>query len=270
MIPNDRNTRQGCDSMPIPRHLPGLLLCLVLQLMADGPVLAGVILNTLQGYDDNEPGWSGRLDGLFSGSGGNTERIAFETGGRVQWQRERHRYRLQVSGSYQESNGVETARNVVIHLRHNREFSGRWSTVSFGQVQHNPFQRLRSRWLIGFGPRYDLASDDRGTVAVGATPMLEIERLEDEVGYVTRGRMSIFLHTNRRLGDHAKLDVVAFWQPLFSDVSASRTVGNLTLTLEVTGEVDLKVGAAVEDNARPPLGVERTDWSTFTGLGVRF
>ncbi len=82
--------------------------------------------------------------------------------------------------------------------------------------------------------------------------------------------MSLFLHVSRQLSTSAKLDVVAFWQPLFSDVSAARTVGNLTLTVDVTGEVDLKLGAAIEDNARAPEGVERTDWSTFTGLGVSF
>jgi putative salt-induced outer membrane protein YdiY len=82
--------------------------------------------------------------------------------------------------------------------------------------------------------------------------------------------LSIFLHLARQLNGNTKLDAVAFWQPLFSDVSASRAVGNLALTVAISGEVDLKVGASIEDNARPPAGVKRTDWSTFTGLGVSF
>ncbi len=256
--------------MHFSRLMPVIFVCSILVFFSAGPTRASVILNTLQGYDANDPGWSGRLDGLFSGSGGNTDRILFETGGRVQWQGERHRYRLQISGGYQESNGVETARNVVAHLRHNRKLGHRWGTVSFAQVQHNPFQRLDSRWLIGLGPRYDLEKDDHDIIAVGATPMLEIERLEGKTGHVTRGRMSFFLYMAHRLSKSSKLDIVAFWQPLFSDVSASRTVGNLTLSMEVTGEVELKVGVAVEDNARPVEGVERTDWSTFVGLGVVF
>ncbi len=256
--------------MQIPRIWTLIVLLLILNATSVVSARASVILNTLQGYNASEPGWSGRVDGLFSGSGGNTERIVFETGGRVQWQGEKQRYRLQVTGGYQESNGQETARNVVVHLRHNRRLNGRWSTVSFAQVQHNPFQRLRSRWLLGLGPRYDFKHDQDGIVALGVTPMLEIERLEDQAGHQTRGRLSVFLHTSRKLSAATKLDVVAFWQPLFSDLSASRAVGNLTLTVEVAGGVDLKVGAAVEDNARPPVGVERTDWSTFTGLGVSF
>ena len=247
-----------------------VLACLLLLSVFPCSVQASVILNTLQGSDTTEPGWTGRLDGLLSGSGGNTERFLIETSGRVQWQGERNRYRLQVTGGYQESDNIETARNVVVHLRHNRELSGPWSTVSFLQVQHNPFQRLDSRWLAGVGPRYDITRDDNGVLALGAIPMLEVERLKDEEGHVSRGRLSVFLHVARRLSSNTKLDAVAFWQPLFSDVSASRTVGNLTLTVEVSGEVDLNVGVAIEDNARAPVGVERTDWSTFMGLGVSF
>jgi len=233
-------------------------------------VSASVILNTLQGYDEQEVGWSGRLDGLFAGSGGNTERISAEAGGRIQYRGGRHRWRLQISGGYQESNGTETARNAVVHLRHNRLLVGRWSLVTFAQVQHNPFQRLRSRWLLGAGPRLDVLRDDRGVLGLGAVPMLESERLEGATGHLARGRMSVFLHLARRLGAATRLDAVAFWQPLFSDVSVARTVANLTLAIEMTGAVDLKVGAAVEDNAQPPQGVARTDWSTFTGLAVRF
>ena len=231
---------------------------------------AGVILNTLEGYDNAEPGWSGGVDALFSASGGNTERVLLESGGKVQWQNGRHRWRLQASGSYEESGGTETARNVVGHLRHIRDLPGPWATVSFAQVQHNPFQRLRSRWLFGFGPRYDFVRDERGLAAVGFTPMLEIERLDDEVGHTARGRASFFLHLAYKLSPHAQLDGVVFWQPLFSDVSASRATGNLTLAVDVVGEVDLKVGAVVEHNERAPSGVEKTDWSTFTGLGVTF
>jgi putative salt-induced outer membrane protein YdiY len=231
---------------------------------------ASTILNTLQGYSDDGPGWSGGLDGLYAGSGGNTERILFSAGGRVQWQGERDRLRLQVSGGYEESARQVTARNAVVHLRHNRALRGRWATIVFTQLQADRFQRLKSRWLAGAGLRRDLAADERGTVSVGATPMLEVERLEGETGKTARGRLSVFLHVAWPLSDTATLDGAAFWQPLFSDLGDARAVGNVSLGVDVTGSLDLKVGAAIEDDARPPAGVARTDWKTFAGLGLDF
>lgn len=231
---------------------------------------AGAILNTLDGFDDSARGWNGGLKGLFSGSGGNTESIQFGVGGRVQHRSEHDRIRLQTSMAYKENDGKETERNVVVHLRHNHDLSPDWATVLFGQIQHNPFQRLQRRWLLGAGLRHDLYDDDRGQVRVGATPMLEIEILENTDGPVTRGRMSVFAHVARRLSDNTRLNLVGFWQPLFSDLADARAVGNATVTVEVTGNVDLKVGASVEHDARPPAGVERTDWETFVGLELGF
>ncbi len=256
--------------MARPVIIPFIIALLIVMMLLAAPAGASVILNTLEGYDDRQPGWSGALDGLFSGSGGNTERVLFETGGQVQWRSERDRWRLQATGSYEESEGTETARNVVAHLRHNRDLSNAWASILFAQVQHNPFQRLRSRWLLGAGVRHDLSESDRGRVTLGATPMLEIERIEDQDGQLAQGRMSIFLHMARHLNATTRLDLVGFWQPLFSDPENWRAVGNLALTIDITGSIDLKVGAAVEDNARPPVGVERTDWSTFAGLGWEF
>ena len=250
-------------------HLRLFLFLMIMGLVSPaGSAQAGAILNTLQGYDADELGWSGGLDGLFSGSGGNTDRLFLSFGGRTQWRGERNRYRVQFSSGYQESNGVETARNGVLHLRHNYEINRRWSTVTFVQVQHNPFQDLESRWLAGVGPRYDLINDDEGVVAFGAVPMLEVERLNNRPGHLARGRMSFFVHLSRHLSQNSQLDLVGFWQPLFSDVASYRAVGNLVLKVDVSGEVDLKVGISVEDNSRPPVGIKRTDWTTFIGLGL--
>ncbi len=244
---------------------------LVFSLLAAArPAFGGTILNTLQATDDGDPGWSGTVDGLYSGSGGNTERIIFSAGGRVQWRGEVDRLRLQLSGGYEESAQQVTARHGVAHLRHNHDLDADWATILFVQAQANPFQRLKSRWLSGAGLRRNLIDDDEGLVAIGATPMLEVERLEGQDGHTARGRLSMFLHVARRLSDSAKLDLVGFWQPLFSDFGDARTVGNLALKVAVTGSVDLKVGLAVEDDARPPAGVKRTDWGTFAGFGVEF
>ncbi|MFT5315546.1 MAG: putative salt-induced outer membrane protein YdiY [Candidatus Krumholzibacteriia bacterium] len=254
--------------MLAPRSLLAAIFFVMVLVVSPSTSDAGAILNTLQGYDVDEPGWSGGLDGLFSGSGGNTDRIFFSLGGRTQWRGERNRYRIQFSSDYEESSGVETARSGVFHMRHNYQISDKWLSVAFAQVQHNPFQELKSRWLVGLGPRFEPVNNDHGVVAFGAVPMLEVERLESRPGHLARGRMSFFVHLSRQLSETTQLDLVGFWQPLFSDFSAIRAVGNLVLKVDVTGEVDLKVGFSVEDNSRPPVGVERTDWGTFVGLSL--
>jgi putative salt-induced outer membrane protein YdiY len=246
-------------------------LACVLVVVCLAPAAQGsTILNTLGGYNDREPGWSGGVDVLFSAEGGNSESIELESGFRAQWRGARDRVRMQSSVSYEETAGVETEREVVAHVRHNRDLSDDWATVTFGQIQHNPFQRLQRRWLIGAGLRYDLYDDERGSVRIGVTPMLEIEKLQDGGDAESRGRLSTFVHVGRQLREDVRLDLTGFWQPTFRSLADARATGNATLAIDVIGSVDLKVGVEVEYDAKPPEGVENTDWETMLGLGLTF
>lgn len=246
-----------------------MLRTLVCLLLITGTAHAGAILNTLQTAGDGAIGWSGGLDGMFSGSGGNTEKILAEAGGVVQFRTEAQRLRLQVSGGYEESQERPTARNVVAHLRHNRRLGSGWATVTFAQIQSNPFQRLSSRVLAGAGVRKRFGQDDR-RLTIGATPMVESERLEHEDGHLTRGRLSTFVVISHALTANTRITGMGFWQPLFGDLADARAIGNLALVTDLSGSVSLKVGGALEHDSRPAAGVEKTDWSSYAGLGVTF
>jgi hypothetical protein len=252
-------------------HLtPMLPLFLALVLALGAPAQAGTILNTLVPPGDDPPGWSGRFDGLLTASGGNTRKVIADAGGRWQWRGAVSRLRLQVSAGYEESDQSVTARNLVAHLRHNRDLGRRWATVAFGQAQSNPFQRLRSRLLLGAGVRCDLVRSPQGNhVYLGATPMLEAERIEDQEGHVTRGRLSTFLLVTQAISPDARISASGFWQPLLGDLADVRATGNIGLLVDLTGGLDLQVGTALEYNSRPPANVADTDWRTYVGFGVK-
>lgn len=234
-----------------------------------GPARAGVILNTLQGFARDEPGWSGKVDAAFSASGGNTERVDLAAGGRAQWLGDSDRWQLIAAGEYEESGGDESARSLVVHLRQNHRLARALHTVAFAQRQHDPFQRLQSRWLLGAGLQWDLANDPRGRLAIGATPMLEVERLQGEVGHQALGRLSTFLVIERTVSEGVRLDGAGFLQPAWADFHDFRASASLTLVVAVTGALDLRVGYGVEHDDAPPPGVAPGDWSTTVGFSLR-
>ncbi len=252
------------------RRLPCLLLLVILTAASALPVEAGVILNTLEGGATSAPGLSGKVGGLFSAKGGNTEEISLEVGGRLDWQGEAQRLRLQVTADYEEASGTETERNIVAHLRHSRQLAEHWSSVVFVQLRHNPFQYLKRRWLLGAGPRLDLVHTGQDLVAIGATPMLEIERVEGRDQSLMRGRLSTFFQLSRRLNPTTRLTGTAFYQPLFADFASVRAVGDLALVVDISGSLELKTGYSVEHNSEPPAGVKKMDWSTYLGLTYGF
>lgn len=248
-----------------------LIPALALLAALAAPAAAGVILDTLAGSGPAEPGWSGALEGGFEATGGNTELWTLNAGGRVLHRGGRDLWRLQGQIERTETDGVESSRAVVGHLRHNHALAGSaLHSIGFVQIQHNPFQRLESRWLTGAGLRWDLRADDDGRLSLGATHMVEVERIEGVDGSDTDHRLSAFLHVGRRLSPTAKLTGVVFVQPLWRDFSDRRAMGKLTLEVSLTESLTLQVGGNVEYDARPPAGVETTDWRTVTGLGMSF
>lgn len=246
------------------------MIVMITLILSSVPGSAGVILNTLSGTGNQEPGWNGGVEGSFAASGGNSDRMTLSGGGRMVWQGENDVWRIQGQAERAESHSEEIARSVVGHLRQNHRLTGPMHSVAFVQIQHNPFQRLESRWLIGAGGRWDIYDDERGRLSLGATHMIEVERIDGMTGRETEQRLSAFLFVGRQLTEDAKLSGVCFFQPLWSAFEDRRAMANLDLDVSLTGSLSLLVGGSVEYDSDPPADVDTTDWKTTTGLGVRF
>ncbi len=243
---------------------------LVMMFLTAAPALAGVILNTVSGSGSPTPGWTGGLSGSFDASGGNSERMTLSGGGRIVWSDDNDVWRLQGQMERAESQSQEIARSVVGHLRQNHQLTGSLFSVTFVQLQHNPFQRLQSRWLFGAGGRWDIFDDEFGKFSVGVTHMLELERIDGVSGQETDHRLSAFVVVSRKVSDNSKLTGVSFVQPKWSEFSDRRAMGRLSLDVSLTGSLSLNVGGSLEYDSNPPEGVDTTDWKTTTGLSVKF
>ena len=239
--------------------------------LALAPGVAGAaIVNTLRGFNDDKPGWSGSLSGSYGASGGNTEVTKLEAGAQLQWRNETERVRLMGSAKRASSRGDEIARAVTGHLRHNHYLGGRWSTLEFLQIQENPFQRLKSRALAGLGLQCDVVRDSSVTLTAGASHMFERQRLDGESGHTDAQRLSSFVSVLAQVRPGVRLDGLAFYQPRWSSFADWRGFGKLDLNVALSSALTLFTGVQVEHNARPAEGVEKTDWETTTGVKVGF
>ncbi|MBZ0268701.1 DUF481 domain-containing protein, partial [bacterium] len=223
------------------------------------------ILNTLRGFDADEPGWSGDVGAFFSASGGNTENTSLTGAGSVQHRGGAQRWRLMADGTQERTDGDATEQATVAHLRHNVRLSDAFATITFLQHQYDRFQRLESRFLLGAGMRWDAVRGDRLRVSLGASPMLEVEREEDGDD-LARGRMSSFLSVLGSLDDRTSVDVTTFVQPAMDDLGDTRAVATGSLRVKIRGGFAVQVNARVQYDAEPAPDVKETDWKVKTGL----
>lgn len=246
-----------------------LAACLMLFPWWTAPAV-GQILNTLDVFGEPEPGWHGGVRAAASISGGNTEVLSLRGGARLQWQGDRNRWRLLASATRKTSRGEEIAEDSVVHLRHNRRLQPWVSTLAFVQRQNNPFQRLRSRFLVGAGARFDVLRADQASGSVGIAHMVEVERIEGTPGHDTDQRLSSFFVLGASLNERVRVSATAFVQPLWEDVADLRALASAGLRADLGGGLGLNVEADYRYDARPPQGVDRSDRTLETGFSYNF
>ena len=243
-----------------------LLLLLAASNRADAQ-----IINTLRGWDDSEPGWPGEIAGSIALARGNTEYFEFDLAGAAQYSTDRHRVRGLASFSRRTASGIEIAEATIIHLRHNYQLTRVVHSLVFTQYQHDPFQRLESRFLLGLGARFDVVRAETWDASIGAAYMRERENLtDDNTGAIGRDRGDFFASVLGRLSDHVLIDLYAFYQPVLEDFSDARISVGSNLDVILVGELTLVTGFRFAHNSRPPEGVEEDDLWLRTGLRFKF
>jgi len=242
----------------------------VLAAAALGAAPAGAqILNTLRGFQAGENGWSGQVEGTAAVAAGNTEYLELELGAGVQFQTERHRWRLLGRTMRRTASGVETAESRSAHLRHNYRIRPWLATVAFAQGQHDPFRRVQTRLLLGGGLRFDLLRRPVWQGALGATVMLEDEKLTDAPGFDTTARGSFFLSLLRKGKTGLDVDVSGFFQPALDDPGDLRALLSASLGADLVGNLYFRFRYGLEVDTDPAPGVKETDHLVRSGLGVR-
>lgn len=266
---------RGCGRA---RRHPGSRACSLLG--AAGAVLwsavarpvAGQIVNTLRGWEEPEPGWSGELETRFALSSGNADYLELSAGGAAQIVAGRHRVRALASETLRRASGEKVAEDFLVHARHNYALSAAFKTLLFAQNQVNPFRRLARRTLFGVGGRWDFVRAEAWDASLGASYMLELERLTDDPGGGTRTehRASYFLTAIGRVTETLRVDVSAFFQPLLDDYGDSRAYASASGRVDVVGGLDLLVALELLHDSDPPAGVEATDLTLSSGLVLEF
>ena len=230
------------------------------------------IVNTLRGWSDAEPGWDGDIEARFAVASGNTEYLEFAGGASLQFTTDRHRVRGLTSASVRRASGEKISESVLFHLRHNYRLTPAFSTLLFLQRSSDPFRRIDSRTLAGAGTRIDIVREVAWEGSIGLSAMYEGETFTDDPSGERENqfRGSYFVSAVGNVTETLRLDLSAFYQPLFSDWGDNRLFIASSIRVDVVGELDLVVRFNLQRESRPRVGVEPTDLRLSTGFVFDF
>ena len=225
------------------------------------------IINTLRGWDQDEPGWSGEIAAAIAIAQGNTEYFEFDLGASAQYWQDRHRVRALASSARRTASEIEVANATILHLRYNYRLTPAVHSLLFVQAQRNPFQRIDGRYLLGLGARFDVVRAESWDASLGAAYMREREDLtDDDTGAIARNRGNFFASVLGRITEQVRVDAYAYYQPVITDFSDARVSAGSNLDVALVGELALITGFRYAYNSQPAPGVEKSDMWLRTGL----
>lgn len=220
-------------------------------------------------------GFSGQLDLSLNGSEGSTDKKEYGLATRLQWhQPDRYTNFLLLDGSYGEVNGIKNTEKGFIHARHIRSVSDTLDGELYAQAEQNRFARLTLRTLAGGGARFTLLDHpEQGLVLAGLGAFWSREEIDDaypDAGSDTLWRANGYLVAKYRFSPNAQLTNTLYYQPAFEELDDYRLIEQFGISVTVTDTISLSFAIDHAYDSQPPIGVDQTQTSYKTSLGLRF
>jgi hypothetical protein len=254
--------------------LRSLATALVLVTVSSA-VSAQVNVETLRGDLRQKPA-TAQLEGAFTGRIGNVEGVVAGGGANGAARTGDHRFYASTSGDYTRFSHETRVSKSFVHLRYNYVLLHDWLLAElFVQQQHDKFQRLLLRELLGVGPRFVIADEEDLRVAYGTSWMLEYERIAVAKGApdnpeIVAQRWNNYLSAMVRPDDRVRSIATIYVQPRFDAFSDVRVLLETAVQTDVTKVFGLKVLATLRYDTQPPTEVKRTDIEVKNAIVVKF
>lgn len=261
MTPATHHTHLRCKNF---------LLFIILVAALTCPLSAQVNVEALR-RDDPPLGHSGALGGDVTLRTGNVDLVQLGLNVRLYRVTESATSLIVGNGGLGLLSGSRFQSSSLLHYRQTYRYKDTISPEWYGQLNYDLPQLLNFRVITGVGARTSFASGEWGQFGMGATLMLEHERLnlpdtaihDDQTTVI---RESFFLTLRAVPNENLVITSTTYLQPVLGDFDDVRALANLRIATSVTDAMDLTVSFDLRYDSRPPDGISALDTSLRTGI----
>jgi len=219
-------------------------------------------------------GSSGKVSVYLSAKTGNTDIQQFGADGRLNYSGQNYSTFLVGKGEYGWNKGKEFSNNALLHLRYIRKDYTMLSTEVFGQINYNKKRLLLFRSLLGGGVRIILTKDSLKSFVFGTSYMFEHEKLEldnnsQHSNLTNHHRWNNYLSFSNNFSKNARISIVVYAQPRFSDFKDIRLLSENHLGVVLTEKLSLSINFALMYDSRPPDGIKNLDTNSKLGFTIK-
>jgi len=204
----------------------------------------------------------------FSSKSGNVEKMDFKLATSLKQYGEGYVNTLFFFYDYGESRGQKDTNALLFHLRHIHDLG--WKDLNaelFTQVEKDDFRDITSKTLLGSNLRYKIDTEKLDVfVGLGVFyAWLDEVNIKDEYTSINS-----YVSLNYQFTDSTSLTYKAYYQPRIDDFDDFQLYQKAQLKVNITNRLSLFVNLLHEYDAKPPVGIEKSDFAQTTGLSYKF
>lgn len=216
-------------------------------------------------------GWLGSVGAAFQMSQNKVKVLNLSTNAQLEYKAPKSLYLFLVNYDLLQGASQTLQNNLFTHLRYNYKATSVLRWEAFTQVQYNNLSGIKSRWLLGTGPRFKVSGTDKLALYAATIVMYEdeVELSEPEIHHKDI-RSSNYVSASWRPIEKTEVISTAFLQPLFKNVSDFRVLHELKLKFDFTKNLSFNTTWSFLYDSYPPQGVPNTIYSLKNGLEYKF
>ncbi len=184
---------------------------------------------------------------------------------------DRHMWLILGDYSFLRGGGQELASSAFGHFRYNYKIKKGVKWEAFTQLQNNKITQIRSRFLLGTGPRFRLVKKKKLKMYVASLVMFEHEtELTTPVIKQDELRSSSYFTFSWKPLSTFELNSTTFFQPLISHFSDHRILNEIGMSVKASKHFGLNLKWNYLYDSRPAGTAPHTTYTLSTGAGYTF
>lgn len=245
------------------------LLCLFVVLSLG--VSAQIVNIESRRLKSDTTGWLGSFGIAVQASKNKVQVLNLSTNAQLEYKAPKSLYLFLVNYDLLKGASQTLQNNLFFHLRYNYKVTSVLRWEAFSQMQHNNLSGIKSRWLLGTGPRFKISGTPKLALYAASLMMYEDEQEIGEPPIHHKDlRSSNYASASWRPAERAELVSTIFYQPLFRNFSDYRILHELQLNFNFTSNFSFNTTWSLLYDSSPPQQVPAAIYTLKNGIQYKF
>ena len=232
----------------------------------------GQIVNVeSQRIQSDTTGWFGNFGVSFELDKNKVQVVNLNTNAQIEYKQARNLYLFLFNYDLLEGDSQTLQNNLFFHLRYNYKMGELLRLEAFTQLQQNGLSGIKSRWLIGAGPRFKIVKAKKLSLFAAGLVMYEDEHELTKPPLLHKNiRNSSYVTASWRPDSRAEITTTLFYQPLFEDFSDFRLLHELKVKFKFTKKFSFFTTWSFLYDSKPAVDVPNNIYTLKNGIEYEF